>query len=203
MAPTIRDVPYPFSLLMGHAVGMLRPPFLVRVGVGLTVYIAEEARKLPGQAVSLPITAISQFLQTTMHAQQFVTSLALKGDQVFAQLTGEEFEQPEWATFDEDAVDIDELEAPDRDKPGRFALYSMPPDSEVEATTAAPAGDAGEPEIVQYLDYPALTLAQLRARLRSLSIDDLDVLLDFEERTLSRAPFLTMLANRITSAKAK
>ena len=48
-----------------------------------------------------------------------------------------------------------------------------------------------------------MTLAQLRARLRSLSLDELTALLDYEQRTLARAPFLTMLENRIASAKAK
>ena len=65
------------------------------------------------------------------------------------------------------------------------------------------APQVGEPEIAEYLDYDSLTLAQLRARLRSLSLDELTALLDYEQRTLARAPFLTMLENRIASAKAK
>jgi len=43
----------------------------------------------------------------------------------------------------------------------------------------------------------------LRARLRTLSTAELGELLEYEERTLSRAPFLTMLTNRIATAKAK
>jgi hypothetical protein len=68
---------------------------------------------------------------------------------------------------------------------------------------AAADGAAVQPGIVEYLDYPALTLAQLRARLRTLSMAELGELLEYEERTLSRAPFLTMLTNRIATAKAK
>ncbi len=71
-----------------------------------------------------------------------------------------------------------------------------------KAATSAPPTVA-EPEIAVVLDYGTLTLAQLRARLRSLSVEDLTTLLDYENATLARAPFQTMLTNRITSAKAK
>ena len=53
------------------------------------------------------------------------------------------------------------------------------------------------------MDYEALTLAQLRARLSSLRVADLEALLAYEESTKSRAPFQTLLANRITRATAK
>ena len=53
------------------------------------------------------------------------------------------------------------------------------------------------------LDYPALTLAQLRARLQSLTVDELEALLAYEQATKARAPFQTLLANRITRANAK
>lgn len=53
------------------------------------------------------------------------------------------------------------------------------------------------------MDYDSLTLAQLRARLTSLSIGDLEALLAYEEAGRARAPFVTLLANRITRASAK
>ena len=198
---------------------MIRPPYLARVAAGAAVYILEETRKLPSTAVTLPMTAFSQMLQTTMHFQQFLTSLAIKGDQVFAPLFGEVEEQPEWATFDEDTPEVDAPAQTERTgTPGRFALYSMPPAPEPPKAAAkvekapvktptrrnvATAPKVVEPEIAAYLDYGSLTLAQLRARLRSLSVEELAALLDYEEHSLSRAPFLTMLSNRIASAKAK
>ena len=63
--------------------------------------------------------------------------------------------------------------------------------------------DADPPDIVAELDYESLTLAQLRARLSSLRIADLEALLAYEDATKSRAPFQTLLANRITRATAK
>lgn len=86
---------------------MIRPPYLARVAAGAAVYILEETRKLPSTAVNTADAAFSQMLQTTMHFQQFLTSLAIKGDQVFAPLFGEVEEKPEWATFDEDNPEVD------------------------------------------------------------------------------------------------
>ncbi|MBY6435960.1 lipid droplet-associated protein [Rhodococcus kroppenstedtii] len=230
---------------------MIRPPFAARVALGIAVTVVEEARRLPTTAFSLPMTAVSEVLQTAMRFQQTVTELAIKGDQVFSLLGGRPEEQPEWATFDDDAArqfDDDAarpsdagparpsdagptpgrytdvaVDAPSRtatgsassatdtsdgDAPtsGRFALYSTPP-SEVQPAdhVAAPTLTAADarPEIAEYLDYDALTLAQLRARLRSLSVDDLTELLDYETAAKNRAPYRTMLENRITTARAK
>ncbi len=89
---------------------------------------------------------------------------------------------------------------------GRFALFTG---GEPEAGDNAAAGpvarstSASAPEVVEELDYEALTLAQLRARLPSLRVADLEALLAYEEATKARAPFQTLLANRITRATAK
>ena len=69
--------------------------------------------------------------------------------------------------------------------------------------TDARSADASPPGIVAELDYASLTLAQLRARLPSLRVADLEALLAYEEATKARAPFQTLLANRITRATAK
>lgn len=206
---------------------MIRPPFMARVAAGVAITAYEEALKLPSTAMTLPMTAVSQVLQTTMRMQQSMTALAIKGDRAFCLLDRTE-EEPEWAVFDEDRADLDtngEVDVDDsadvvdtstdddaegRATPGRFALYSMAPGDDEVSTTTAPTGqdtpatgDVPVPEIAEELDYAALTLAQLRSRLRSLSVEDLTALLEYEERTAARAPFQTMLANRVTSARAK
>ena len=197
---------------------MTRVPFAARVAAGVAVTVVEEARKLPGSALMLPMTVVSEALARGMRFQQQVTALAIKGDVAISALpvigTPRE-EQPAWASFDED----DEFEAPiitdDVDVPdapvteptaanGRFALYSTPPlDEPVQDTSAKRGPSADKPEIVEMIDFDTLALAQLRARLRTLSVEDLETLLDYENDTLARAPFQTMLANRITTAKAK
>ncbi|MBY4129296.1 lipid droplet-associated protein [Rhodococcus fascians] len=196
---------------------MTRVPFAARVAAGVAVTVVEEARKLPGSALMLPMTVVSEALARGMRFQQQVTALAIKGDVAISSLpvigTPRE-EQPAWASFDEDE-DADTFDPPviadDVDVPdvpvaanGRFALYSTPPlDEPIQDTTAKRARSADKPEIVEMIDFDTLALAQLRARLRSLSVEDLETLLDYENDTLARAPFQTMLANRITTAKAK
>ncbi|MEV6431305.1 lipid droplet-associated protein [Nocardia sp. NPDC051463] len=207
---------------------MFRPPFLARVAAGAAVYAIEETRRLPTTAINLPITAISQLLQTTMHIQQFVTSLALKGDAVFEQLTNSPVEQPEWATFDEDAAPE---QTPGSDTPAtarssRFDLYTaeeptgyrsnghnsvvqtlFEPEIAEQQTPAPdtdrPEPEIDEPEVATRYDYANMTLAQLRARLRMLTIEDLSALLDYEQQTRARAPFITMLTNRIATVRAQ
>ncbi|WP_433562989.1 lipid droplet-associated protein [Nocardia sp. CA-151230] len=238
---------------------MFRPPFLARVAAGAAVYALEETRRLPTTAINFPITAISQVLQTTMHLQQFVTSLALKGDAVFDRLLNQPEEQPAWATFDEDEADEQTPSfAAESARQSRFDLFTEPepavaepapavvepvaapepvavetePDTvdpdpvpaesaaqeaaDPEVTeTAAPAtaskaatnghhsSAVAEPEVAARFDYSAMTIAQLRARLRQLTVDDLAALLAYEQETLDRAPFVTMLTNRIATVQAK
>lgn len=199
---------------------MTRVPFAARVAAGVAVTVVEEARKLPGSALMLPMTVVSEALARSMRFQQQVTALAIKGDLIIATLpvvgTPRE-EQPVWASFDEDEDDAfdspvitDDVDVPDAPvaEPiaanGRFALYSTPPlDEPVQDTSAKRAPSVDKPEIVEMIDFDTLALAQLRARLRTLSVEDLEALLDYENDTLARAPFKTMLANRITTAKAK
>ncbi|NGP04746.1 lipid droplet-associated protein [Rhodococcus sp. 14C212] len=248
---------------------MIRPPFMARVAAGLAVTAYEETLKLPSTAVALPMTTVSQILQTTMRIQQTMTSLAIKGDQLFELLGAPPAEEPSWATFDDDLeASAGTGEVSTAAAPGRFALYSMPPAAEAAVPmTAAPkagksaatetetagsgapgtgspaestaakisagktavgGGDAAGgvaakapakktakktaaesaagsevPEIVELLDYPSLTLAQLRARMRTLSVEDLRALLEYESATRARDPFETMLSNRIANASTK
>lgn len=89
---------------------------------------------------------------------------------------------------------------------GRFALYSSAPDAVVQAVTggeASQASDGPVPEVVEYIEYDRLTLAQLRAKLRSVDAGDLATLLEYEQATKGRAPFVTMIENRITAQQKR
>lgn len=227
---------------------MIRPPFGVRLLLGVAATVLEETRKLPQAVLTYPMTAASQTVQNFMRFQQTVTELAIKGDETWENIFPPTEEQPEWATFDED---IDELDAPEPDETqanavyedaaermtqGRFALYSSEPaapsDPEPEATAPAPeaaprkapakkaaakkapakkaapaapseTADPNAPDVVVELGYHDLTLAQLRARLQSLSVSELEELLTYEDAHKARAPYQTLLANRITRAAAR
>src|SRR5690606_24901970 len=57
--------------------------------------------------------------------------------------------------------------------------------AEPAPTTEPPAAasEVTEPEVARRYNYSEMTLAQLRARLRMLSLDELTALLDYEQRT--------------------
>jgi hypothetical protein len=188
---------------------MATAPYGVRLLVGAAVTALEETRRLPQTVITYPMTVVSQLAQLVMKMQQDVADLVNKGDETLDQLFPPKDEQPEWATFDEDDDDSGSDEEVDdgprngeRLTEGRFALYSTgEPETrddkpETKVTPSAPG-------VVAELDYASLTLAQLRARLPSLKVADLEELLSYEESTKARAPFQTLLANRITRATAK
>jgi hypothetical protein len=51
--------------------------------------------------------------------------------------------------------------------------------------------------------YDALSIPQLRGRLRSLSVEQVEALLDYERANQSRPPYLTMLENRLTTLRSR
>ena len=203
---------------------MLRLPLAVRVAAGLAATAVDEVRSLPSTVASLPITAVSQVLQGYMRTQQQVTALAIRGDELLAFLTPGQ-EKPEWATFDEDENPTARpVATPPQARPssaGRFALYSQVPDDLDTATSArtAPArrttatkvtpksakartGAAVEAPPAPIPGYDTMTLAQLRARLRTLALTELEDLLLHEGAVQARPPFLTMLSNRIATVRS-
>ena len=184
---------------------MATAPYGVRLLVGAAVTAIEETRKLPQTILAYPMTIASQLAHLVMKVQQDVADLVNRGDETLESLFPPKDEQPEWATFDEDLTDvIPEPAAPDGERltEGRFALFTGgEPDTQVADDGAEVATDL--PTVVMRLDYETLTLAQLRARLSSLRVADLEELLAYEDATKSRAPFQTLLANRITRANTK
>jgi hypothetical protein len=199
---------------------MATAPYGVRLLIGAAVTALEETRKLPQTVITYPMTIASQFAHLIMRMQQDVADLVIKGDEALDQLFPPSDEQPESATFDEDfdgdfeAGDAEDAEDADEDgaagsqhngerlTEGRFALYTTgEPDTREDKPVSKVA--TAPPDVVADLNYEALTLAQLRARLPQLKVTDLEALLAYEDATKSRAPFQTLLANRITRATAK
>lgn len=193
-------------------------PYGIRLLIGAAVTALEETRRLPQTILMYPMTFASTLAQLVMKMQQDLADLAIKGDAALDTLFPPKLEHPGWATFDEDQADDSGKHRADDKSPtnngngsrkteGRFALYSVdridtPVVAPNDEDTKAPA-KAERPAIAEELDYESLTLAQLRARLQSLNIAELEALLDYEEASKARAPFQTLLANRITRANAK
>jgi hypothetical protein len=183
---------------------MATAPYGVRLLVGAATMAVEETIRLPKTILMYPMTLASTAAHVVMRFQQNVAELLIKGDATLEQIFPPKDEQPEWATFDEDLADIGaDGEEPSRAE-GRFALYSSPDVADGPRPAAKPFNKSvSAPAVVDELDYEQLTLAQLRARLQSLDVDELEALLSYEEATKGRAPFQTLLANRITRATAK
>ena len=188
---------------------MATAPYGVRLLVGAATLAVEETIRLPKTILMYPMTLASTAAHVVMRFQQNVAELVIKGDATLEHIFPPKEEQPEWATFDEDLPDDSDDEPSDVEPraEGRFALYSSPEAGAADdwARVAATPGKqtVSAPDVVEELDYEQLTLAQLRARLQSLDVDELEALLAYEEATKGRAPFQTLLANRITRATAK
>jgi hypothetical protein len=192
---------------------MATAPYGVRLIVGAAVTAIEETRKLPQTILMYPMTVASTVAHIVMKVQQDLADLVIKGDAALENIFPPKDEQPEWATFDEDLGSDSDPAAGngERRTEGRFALYSVADGAEGTAgrgqetvtKSSRKKATVTVPPIAEELDYESLTLAQLRARLQSLSVADLEALLAYEEASKSRAPFQTLLANRITRATAK
>jgi hypothetical protein len=199
---------------------MATAPYGVRLLVGAATVAVEETMKLPKTILMYPMTLASQAAHIVMRFQQNLAELVIKGDSTLESIFPPKDEKPEWATFDEDLDDaiegtptaLPEGSDGDRRAEGRFALYSVADAHEDASGLTKPARQSKkppanptieEPAVAAELDYPTLTLAQLRARLQSLGVDELEALLAYEQATKARAPFQTLLANRITRANAK
>jgi hypothetical protein len=202
---------------------MATAPYGVRLLVGAATLAVEETLRLPKTILMYPMTLASTAAHVVMRFQQNVAELVIKGDSTLEHIFPPKDEQPEWATFDEDLADesedSDHSENSDagnleRRTEGRFALYTSADaatgssDNSKRPAAARPAAkpankSVSAPAVVEELDYEQLTLAQLRARLQTLDLDELEALLAYEEATKGRAPYQTLLANRITRATAK
>jgi hypothetical protein len=207
---------------------MVTAPYGFRLLVGAATLAVEETIKLPKTILMYPMTLVSQAAHIVMRFQQNMAELVIKGDSTLEQIFPPKEEQPEWATFDEDLGDgyegdadaygpgVDASDGVQRAE-GRFALYTSPDPSDGDAAADPPTRSVSvtrahkpaaksavpAPPVADELDYETLTLAQLRARLQTLDVDELEALLAYEEATKARAPFQTLLANRITRATAK
>ena len=203
---------------------MATAPYGVRLLVGAAVSAIEETKRLPQTILMYPMTVASTVAQIVMKVQQDLADLAIKGDSALETIFPPKEEKPDWATFDEDLEPEPSADG-DRRTEGRFALYSVtdpidgfddddepvrvtkaakPAAKKTAAKKAAPSKKAAAaPPVAAELDYDSLTLAQLRARMTALSVPDLRALLAYEESGKARAPFQTLLANRITRATAK
>jgi hypothetical protein len=185
-------------------------PLPVRVAVGLALTAVEQARKLPEQLADLPVTAASRAVQAGMRVQQRVTELAIKGDEVFSLFRPVE-DTPSWATFDEDdnMPESDSAVVPARGNTPVGPEFGEIDEADVAQaltpprSTATPARPDASPTPSALTGYDELSLAQLRGKLRKLSLPQLEEMLDYEHGHEDRPAFVTLLSNRIATVRSQ
>jgi hypothetical protein len=227
-------------------------PMPLRAAAGLAAVAIDEARRLPGRLVGLPVTAVGAALQVSLKAQQRYADLVARGDELLGQLRGTEPGTPAWARFDEDEVPLGARAPSPFDAAGRddvldgadladdvldeadpaddlldtlaaeldpitvvatdgagpaLDLVDDPLDGPVEEEIDAVADDVSRYD--GYLSgpplagYDAMSIPQLRARLRTLSEPQLAELVAYERATAERPPYLTMLENRLATVRGR
>ncbi|MQA16864.1 MAG: lipid droplet-associated protein [Pseudonocardiaceae bacterium] len=165
-------------------------PLPFRLAAGLAATAVEQACKLPDQLAGLPVTVVSRAMQASMRVQQQVTELAIRGDEVFAQLRPVDDSAP-WARFDEDF---------DGGLDGAHPAGQRNGSGEVDEADVA---RALSPDPASLPGYDELSLPQLRGKLRMLSLEQLELLLAHEQRHQDRPAFVTMLSNRINTVRSR
>ncbi len=74
-------------------------------------------------------------------------------------------------------------------------------DDEPEEPTASDDTDEDDPPALP--GYQRMTLAQVRGHLRELNVGEVTALLQYEQSADNRAPFLTLLSNRLVTLDAQ
>jgi hypothetical protein len=174
-------------------------PAPLRAVAGLAAATIDEAKRLPAWLVGFPVMAVSTALQTSLKVQQHYADLIVRGDELLAQLRPEPSEAPSWAQFDDDLPSDLSSDLPS-DPPSDPADSKLA-DLLLDEAAPAPADEALPDDLGSTAapvdGYDDLSVPQLRGRLRQFSEPELASLLDYESATLARAPYLTMLGNRL------
>jgi hypothetical protein len=156
-----------------------------------------------------------------MRVQQQVTELAIKGDELLSSFRPVE-ENPSWATFDEELPPESPPTVPpkapaatpkapaaaakprqdEHAEPRRQAELS-PKSASVSKSVSESVSEqvSAEPHPSGLPGYDELTLPQLRARVRKLSVPQLENLLAYEHEHANRTSFAGMLIRRIGVAR--
>ncbi len=198
-------------------------PLPVRVAAGLLATGIDRLRRLPEDLPALPVTVAGQALRTSLRLRQELAQLAGRGDELLSGLTSRPQQRPQWARFDEeedpadDESDQDGAGAPSGPAPAARqdnapsgpARRSAPtgrrhPHSAFDAAAdldddGANRGRTSDTPPEPMPGYHQMSLAQVRGRLRKLSRESVAQLLEFEQDGAGRAPFLTLLSNRLTT----
>ena len=173
---------------------MSKLPAPVAAALGLVPTVLDGVRRLPGRAATLPVLAVSSALTVMETARREYDELATRGEQFVEQWRGQRAEEAH-------APEAKQEPTPTQDAhtPTRVDTAATP---EVVGTVEAVTAKVDAPEATSHdelplPDYDHMTLGSLRGRLRSLSIEQLVTVRDYEKAHAHRLPVITLLDNRI------
>lgn len=161
-------------------------PLLAAVGA-LT-----QVRRVPSALLTAPLVAITALDR----ARRSYDQLVLRGEQVISDRFGEteaaEVTTGTWAAAEADAVLDVVSHVPD---PLDSPHHPHHPHAERGTAHLRPHQDPDEP----LPDFDVMTLGALRGHLRSLSVEQLQELLDYERGHQARPPVLHLVEHRIAT----
>lgn len=200
-------------------------PTPVAAALGVVPTVLDGAKRVPGRLVQLPILAVSNTLSVLEGMRREYEQLVERGEGLVGRLRGLDFDEledrvesaisqtPAAGAYDrvEDAAEnvvdqvsnlLDRSAAKPRAKatPKAHVVETAATETVVETVEAvADALTTGVPERgeLPLEDYDSLTLGALRGRLRSLSLEELVHVRDYEKAHAHRLPVVTLLDNRI------
>lgn len=182
-------------------------PTPLAAALGLVPTAIDTARRVPAKVIQLPVLAISTALSRWAEAQQRYDELAERGERFVAQVRGrsqdfDEMEIQEWLaepipTEDSDVVAqvsdlLDKAATRKKDTAASPAVVAV-----VEEIAESVGGEAPPHDELPLPDYDHMTLGSLRGRLRSLTVEQLIAVRDYEKTHADRLPVITLLENRI------
>jgi hypothetical protein len=170
-------------------------PFPFRVAAGVIAVGLDRLRTLPTDLPAISVTLAGQAVRASMRVQQELAHLAARGEEVLSTWTDTPEEHPAWAHFDDD--DVVDGELVDDDASGDEGAEHRAQDS--AENDAAPVDTNDQ---VALPHYDELTVAQVRARLRTLDEAAVAELLEYERAGRARAAFVTTLHNRLASLRS-
>lgn len=181
-------------------------PFPLRVAAGLVSTGLNTLRRFPEDLPAIGVEIAGAVTKASLQVRQQFVELALRGDELLRS-GGEPEEHPAWAQFDDEGPDLSAPMAASR-KSAPDAAAKTSDDSPAGAGAATDAGaaadapadaDAGTAADGDALlpGYDSMTLAQVRGRLRHLTVEQVRRLLEHEKAGGNRPAMLTLLGNRV------
>ena len=165
--------------------------------LGLVPTLLDGARRLPGKAVTLPVLAVSSALTALDKTKREYDELAGRGERLVARLRGTSADEAE------DVLSGTPLATPyDRAEDPAEDLVEKVSELLDRAARKKPTSQATRHDDLPLPDYDHMTLGSLRGRLRSLSIDQLAQIRDYEKDHADRLPVVTLLEHRIAKLAA-